>query len=106
MVYLSKVEIAADEAHLSLEGAEMEVGRDEIAGLYERLGEHVLARPALMDGEEILLAQYLAHLIRHAVIARAARIGIIGKVEGARLRVAHGVEAGIGDHIDEHVLGL
>ena len=84
----------------------MEIGRDYIALLHEAAGKHILARAALMHGQEKFLAEELLDLLRHAVIARAAGVGVIGKIIRAGLPVAHGVAAGVGEHIDENVLGL
>ena len=59
--------------------------------------------PALVGGEEVLHAEELRELGVHAEEGLAPGVGVVGAEHGRLHLVAHGVDAGVGEHVQEDV---
>ncbi len=95
--------VAALSGDVSLRGGEVVVHDDAAARLDEALGEDVLAGAALMRGGDPFHAEDLFQLVAHAVERLGAGIGIVGAEHCGLHVVAHGVDAGVGEHIHEDI---
>ncbi len=94
---------AAYTGDMGLGGGEVVVHDDAVAGLDKAGGQDVLAGPALVGGEAVGDAEQLLELFLHAEIALAAGVGVVGPEHGGFHVVAHGVDAGVRQHIQENI---
>ena len=97
---------AAEAGDVRLGRGEVEVHRHHVAGLHEGDGEDVLAGAALVGGEEEVRAEELVHLGLQPVEGRAAGVAVVADEHRGGLAVAHAVDAGVGQHVEEDVLVL
>ena len=82
---------------------EVEVHRNDVAGLNKCRGENVFRRASLVDGQEVIHAENFGNLRRHAVVGFGAGVGVVGTEHRGLLQVAHGVDAGVGEHVHEDI---
>jgi hypothetical protein len=81
------------------------VGHD-LTGLEDGVEEDPLRGPPLMGGDDVSQARELAHHVPEAVVGAASRVGLVALHERAPLRGRHGPGSGVGEEIDEDVLGV
>ena len=94
---------AAQTGDMRLGGGEVVVHYDTVAGLDKAGGENVLAGTPLMGGQAVLDAEQLLELGLHTEEGLAAGIGVVSLQHGRLLAVGHGVDAGIGKHVQKNV---
>ena len=94
---------AAQTGDVGLGGGEMVVHDNAVAGLDEAGGQDVLAGAALVGGQAVVDTEQLRQLLLHAEEGLAARIGVVRPQHGGLHVVAHGVDAGVRQHIQENI---
>ena len=94
---------AALQRDVRLGGGEVVVHRHDRARLHQHLGQDVLAGAALVGRQEVVHAEDLAQLVVKARVGGAAGVGVVGDHHRGELLVAHGVDAAVGQHVEEHV---
>ena len=94
---------AAQTGDMRLGGGEVVVHDDTVAGLDKAGGENVLTGTPLMGGQTVLDAEQLLELGLHTEEGLAASIGVVSLQHGRLLAVGHGVDAGIGKHVQKNV---
>ena len=67
--------------------------------------EDALGGAALVRGNDVLVAEDVLHGIAEAVEAAAAGVAFVAFHDGGPLMGGHGAGAGVGEQIDEHVVG-
>ena len=81
----------------------MVVHDNAVTGFYEMLGKDVFTSTALMCGKQIFDAEEFFELIAHTVECFASCVSIVGTEHSGLHIVAHGIDAGVGQHIHEDI---
>ena len=86
--------------------SELEVHRHDRARLHIGKREHMLTGPALVNGKEIVLVEYLFYLFAESAIGHAPCIGVVPYHHRAKLLIRHGINSAVGKHIQIAVVRL
>ena len=97
--------LAAGHVEMRLGGGEVIIHGHDVARLDEGLGQQVLGGAALMDRQEVLVAEDLLHRVVQPVEALRAGVGVVGLHHGGKLIVAHGIGAAIRQHVEKNAAG-
>ncbi len=87
-------------------GIEVSVGGDDVAGLAHDGEQNALGGPALMGGNHVAQAGEFVGDALEAKETLAARVGFIAAHERGPLFGGHGAGAGIGEKVDQNVVGF
>ena len=82
----------------------MVVHGHHVPGLHEGAGDDVFTGAALVGGKQVFLAEDVLHGLLQTVKALGTGIGVIRPEHGGNLVVAHGVDAGIRQHVQINVI--
>ena len=85
---------------------EVEVHRNHVARLDKCGGEDVFRRASLVDGQKVFHAENFGNFCRHTVVGFGSGVSVVCPEHGGLLQVAHGVHAGIGQHVHEDIAVL
>jgi hypothetical protein len=85
-------------------GREVEVRGHFGAGPDEREREQVLRAPTLVRGDQVPVAERLAHGLLEAEEAARARVGLVPELHRGALLLRERGGAAVGEQVDEHVL--
>lgn len=96
-------DLAAVDGDVLLGGGEVVIHRDQRAGADHRLADDVLRGAALVGGQEVIHAEDLDELVVQARVGRGAGVGVVGHEHRRLLILAHRVDAGVREHVQEHV---
>ncbi|OPZ58435.1 MAG: hypothetical protein BWY88_01042 [Synergistetes bacterium ADurb.Bin520] len=85
-------------------GIEGHVEGKDVTGLHQGAEDHVLRRPPLVGGDDVVEAQHFLDGVLQGVEAVRPGVGLVSLHEGGPLVLAHGAGAGVGEEIDVDVL--
>ena len=97
--------LGADEFDVGAGGVEVRVVGDDVALLAGHAEEDALGGAALVRGDDVLVAEDVLDGIFEAVEAAAAGVALVAFHDGGPLVGGHGAGAGVGEQIDEHIVG-
>lgn len=103
LIFHQLLHMAAHAGDVGLGGGEVVVHDDAVARLDEAGGQDVLAGAALVRREAVGRPENLLQLVAHDEEGLAPGVGVVRVHRGGHLHVAHGVDAGVGEHIHEDV---
>ena len=95
----------ADELHVRAGGVEVRVVGDDIALFAHHAEEDALGGAALVGRDDVLVAENILHRSAELLEAAAAGITLIAFHHGRPLVGGHGAGAGIGEQVDEDIVG-
>ena len=96
--------LAAVQVNVGVRGGEMVVHGNHVPGLHEGAGDDVFTSAALVGGKQVFLAEDVPYGLLQAVKALGTGIGVVRTEHGGDLVVAHGVDAGIRQHVQVNVV--
>ena len=82
----------------------MVVHRNHVSGFHKGAGNNVFTGSALVGGKQVFLAEDIPYGLLQAVKALGTGIGVVRTEHGGDLVVAHGVDAGIRQHVQIDVV--
>ena len=85
---------------------EVRVGRYQLALAADDREQDRLGRPSLVGRDDVTERHQLAHSRLEPVVGRGAGIGLVAPHHGRPLLRAHRAGAGIGQQVDDHVVGV
>ena len=83
----------------------MGVVGDDVALLAHHPEEDALGGAALVGGDDVLVAGDVLHRVAEAVEAAAAGVAFVALHDRRPLVRGHGAGAGVGEQVDQHVVG-
>ena len=86
-------------------GVKVGVVGNHVAGLEHDGEEDALGGASLVGGDDVGVAEDALHGVAEADIAAAAGITLIALLDGSPLIDGHGPGAGVGQQIDQHIIG-
>ena len=95
----------ADEFDVGAGGVEVGVVGDDVALLAGDAEEDALGGAALVGGDDVRVAEDVLHGVAEAIEAAAAGIALVAFHDGGPLMGGHGAGAGVGEEVDEDVVG-
>ena len=95
----------ADEFDVGAGGVEVRVVGDDVAFLAGHAEEDALGGASLMRGDDVAVAEDFLDGILEAVEAAAAGVAFVAFHDGGPLVGGHGSGAGVGEQIDEDIVG-
>ena len=87
-------------------GVEVGVAGDHVARLDDRPAQQALAGPPLVGGDDVRVAEDVLHRGLEAEEAARAGVGLVALHDPGPLVRAHRPGPGVGEEVDEDVLGL
>src|SRR5271165_7451009 len=97
--------LGTDEFHVGAGGIEMRVVGDDIAFLAHHAEQNALGGATLMSGNDVFVAKDILHRIAKAIEAAAAGVALVAFHDCGPQTRGHGAGSGIGEEIDENVIG-
>ena len=97
--------LGADELHVGAGGVEVRVVGDDIAFLAHHAEENALGGAALVGRDDVLVAEDILNGSAELLEAAAAGITLVAFHHGGPLVGGHGASAGIGEQVDEDIVG-
>ena len=95
----------ADEFDVGAGGVEVRVVGDDVALLAGHAEEDALGGASLMRGDDVAVAEDVLDGILEAVEAAAAGVAFVAFHDGGPLVGGHGSGAGVGEQVDEDIVG-
>ena len=86
-------------------GIEVSVVGDNVSGLEDGGEEDALGGASLVSGDDVLVAEDALHGVSETDVAAASGVTFIAFHDGSPLVGGHGSGAGVGEEIDEDVIG-
>ena len=96
----------ADELDVGARGVEMGVVGDDVALLTGNTEEDALGGAALVGGDDVGVADDVLDGVAESVEAAAAGVALVAFHDGCPLMRGHGAGAGVGEEVDEDVVGV
>ena len=98
--------LGAGELDVGAGGVEVGVARHDLAGAAEDAEEDLFRGTSLVGGDDVLVGEEVPHRVTEQVVGRRARVGLVAVLDGGPLVAAHGAGPGVGEQVDQHVLGV
>ena len=95
----------ADEFDVGAGGIEVRVVGDDVAFFAGHAEEDAFGGASLMRGDDVAVAEDFLDGILEAVEAAAARVAFVAFHDGGPLMRGHGTGAGVGEKVDEDIVG-
>ena len=97
--------LGADELDVGAGGVEVRVVGDDIAFLAHHAEEDALGGAALVGGDDVLVAEDILNGGAELLEAAAAGVTLVAFHDGRPLVGGHGAGAGVGEQVDEDIVG-
>ena len=94
-----------DELDIGAGGIEVRVVRNDVSLLAGDVEQNALGGPALMGGNDVLVAENVLDGVAEVIEAAAARVAFVAFHEGRPLMSRHGAGAGVRQQVNQHVIG-
>ena len=95
----------AHEFDIGAGGVEVRVVGNDVALLAGHAEEDALGGASLMRGDDVAVAKNILHRILEAIETLAAGVTFVAFHDGGPLVRGHGSSAGVGEQVDEDVVG-
>ena len=95
----------ADEFDVGAGGVEVGVVGDDVAFLAGDAEQDALGGAALVRGDDVLVAEDVLDGVAETIEAAAAGVALVAFHDRRPLMRGHGAGAGVGEQIDEHIVG-
>ena len=96
----------ADELDVGARGVEVGVVGNDVAFFAGDAEEDALGGAALVRGDDVLVADDVLDGVAETVEAAAAGVALVAFHDGGPLMGGHGAGAGVGEEIDEYIVGV
>jgi len=97
--------LRADELDVGARGVEVRVVGDDIALLAGHAEQNAFSGASLVRGNHMLIAEDVLDRIAKTIEAAAARVALVTLHDRRPLPRGHGAGAGVGQQVDEHIVG-
>ena len=97
--------LGAEELDVGARGVEVRVVGNDVALFAGAIEQDALGGAALVRRDHMLVAEDVLNGIAEAVEATAAGIALVTLHDGRPLLRGHGAGAGVGEQVDEHIVG-
>ena len=97
--------LGADEFDVGARGVEVRVVGNDVALLAHHAEQDALGGAALVGGDHVLVAEDVLHGVAEAIEAAAAGVALVAFHDGGPLVRGHGAGAGVGEQVDEDIVG-
>ena len=97
--------LGADELDVGARGVEVRVVGHDVALLAHHAEQNALGGAALVRRNHVLIAEDVLHGVAEAVEAAAAGVALVALHDRRPLVGGHGAGAGVGQQVDQHIVG-